>query len=140
MNPILLKGNCHTDDRGNVKYNNNFDASEVKRTYIIENKSTVFKRGWQGHQVEQRWFSALSGSFQIQLIKVDDWEHPSRTLNPFVFQLESETLDVLHIPAGYISCIQATKENSKLLVMADYLLGQISDEFRYDLDQFNCTK
>jgi len=140
MNPILLKGNCHTDDRGNLKYNNDFDASEVKRTYIIENKSTVFKRGWQGHKVEQRWFSALSGSFQIQLIKVDDWEHPSTTLNPFVFQLESKTLDVLHIPAGYISCIQATEENSKLLVMADYLLGQISDEFRYALDQFNCTK
>ncbi|RXR17779.1 sugar epimerase [Flavobacterium amnicola] len=140
MNPILLKGNCHSDDRGNLKYNNDFDASEVKRTYIIENKSTVFKRGWQGHKVEQRWFSALSGSFQIQLIKVDDWEHPSGTLEPFVFQLESETLDVLHIPAGYISCIQAMEENSKLLVMADYLLGQISDEFRYTLDQFNCTK
>jgi len=140
MNPILLKGNCHTDERGNLKYKNNFDTSEVKRTYIIENKSTVFKRGWQGHKVEQRWFSALSGSFQIQLIKVDDWEHPSTTLNPFVFQLESKTLDVLHIPAGYISCIQATEENSKLLVMADYLLGQISDEFRYALDQFNCTK
>lgn len=140
MNPILLKGDCHTDDRGDLKYNNNFDASKVKRVYIIENKSTVFKRGWQGHKIEQRWFSALSGSFLIQLIKVDDWEDPSSTLIPFIFQLESETLDVLHIPSGYISCIQATDKNSKLLVMADYFLGQISDEFRYNLDQFNCTK
>lgn len=140
MNPTLLKGNCHADDRGNLKYNNGFNASEVKRIYIIENNATTFNRGWQGHKVEQRWFSAISGSFKIQLIKVDDWVNPSSNLNPFVFQVFSETFDVLHVPSGYISCIKSEEENSKLLVMSDYLLGESKDEYRYPLDQFNCTK
>ena len=31
-------------------------------------------RRWQGHKVEQRWFSAMNGIFEIELIKVDDWK------------------------------------------------------------------
>jgi hypothetical protein len=52
------------------------------------------------------------------------------------YVLESATLDVLHIPAGYISSIQALEEESKLLVMSDYHLGELNDEFRYPTDYF----
>jgi hypothetical protein len=45
-------------------------------------------------------------------------------------------LDVLHIPQGYISSIQALEPEAKLLVMADYLLGEINDEYRFDADYF----
>ena len=43
-------------------------------------------------------------------------------------------MDVLHIPAGYVSSIQAMQESSKLVVMADYLLGVVDDEYRYDIN------
>jgi len=140
MLPILIKGNCHSDNRGKLKYNNDFDATHIKRVYIIENKDIKFKRGWQGHQIEQRWFSALTGNFEIQLIGVDDWENPSQELQPLVFHLSSDDMDVLHVPAGYISCIQSKEDEARLLVMADYLLGEIKDEFRYPLEHFTCTK
>jgi len=140
MLPKVINGNQHTDARGILKYNNDFDASEIKRVYCIENKDTQFKRGWQGHRIEQRWFSAVSGAFEIQLIKIDDWENPSPMLKPNVFKLSCDTMDVLHVPSGYVSCIQAVEEHSKLLVMADYSLGEIKDEFRYPLEQFSCTK
>ena len=139
MQPKLIKGNCYTDARGSLKYNNDFNATAIKRVYIIENANCGIQRGWQGHKIEQRWFSALTGSFEILLLKVDDWNCPSQDLIPIKFEIKAIEFDVVYIPSGYISCIQAISENSKLLVMADYALGEIKDEYRYSLEQFNCT-
>ncbi len=136
MEPKLINGNCHSDQRGTLLYNNDFDVSLIKRIYIIENESLQFIRGWQGHQIEQRWFSVVSGKFKIQLIKIDNWEKPSVNLEAFTYLIDSEKLNVLHVPKGYVSSIQSLELNSKLLVMADYLLGEIKDEYRYDIDYF----
>ncbi|MNQ47698.1 hypothetical protein D3C85_615520 [compost metagenome] len=136
MIPEIITGNIHSDQRGTLSYNNDFNASVIKRVYIIENINTDFIRAWQGHKIEQRWFSAINGSFKIQLIKIDDWEKPSRDIKPFTFILSSGKLDVLHIPEGYVSSIQSLEPDSKLLVMANYLLGETKDEFRYDADYF----
>ncbi|KAF2333141.1 WxcM-like domain-containing protein [Flavobacterium daemonense] len=136
MEPKLITGNCHSDQRGTLLYNNDFDASLVKRIYIIENKDIQIIRGWQGHQIEQRWFSAILGSFKVQLIQIDNWENPTKELQVYTFIIHAEMLNVLHVPKGYISSIQSLESDSKLLVMADYLLGEIKDEYRFDIDYF----
>ncbi len=140
MLPRLIEGNQFTDIRGILKYNNNFDLSLIKRMYLIENADIQLKRGWQGHKVEQRWFTAVSGKFEIMLLKIDNWENPSKNLNPNIFELSSETFNSLHIPSGYISCIQSLELKSKLLVMADFNLGEINDEYKFTLEQFECSK
>ena len=134
--PNIINGNVHTDFRGSLYYNNDFDAKEVKRIYFIENKDTEFVRAWQGHKIEQRWFSAVQGSFEIKLIEVDDWENPSKDSFVHSFILKANQLDILHVPKGYISSIQALELNSKLMLMADYLLGEVKDEYRFDADYF----
>lgn len=136
MGPKLIKGDCHSDQRGSLFYNNDFDASMIKRIYVIENHNPEYIRGWQGHKVEQRWFSAITGSFKIHLIEIDNWENPSKNLMPFTFIINMEKLDVLHVPQGYVSSIQTLEEGSKLLVMADYLVEEIEDEYRYEIDYF----
>lgn len=136
MEPTLIIGNCHRDQRGQLYYNNNFDLTNIKRIYVIENQSVDFVRAWQGHKLEQRWFSATHGRFKIQLIAIDNWEKPSKNLQKLDYILASASLDVLHIPAGYVSSIQALEEQSKLVVMSDYHLGELNDEFRYPTDYF----
>ncbi|KUO68036.1 MAG: sugar epimerase [Lutibacter sp. BRH_c52] len=136
MIPKIISGNSHTDERGTLCYNNSFDASTIKRIYIIENNSTDFIRAWQGHKIEQRWFSAIKGSFKIQLIEIDHWDQPSKNLEKLTFTVSAEKLDVLHVPKGYVSSIQSLEEDAKLLVMADYRLHEISDEFRFPFDYF----
>jgi len=136
MIPKIINGGSHSDARGTLFFNNSFDASFIKRIYVIENENTDFIRGWQGHKIEQRWFSAIKGSFRIQLIEIDNWEHPSKDCKPFTSIINAEKLDVLHVPQGYVSSIQSLEEESKLLVMADYLLGITKDEFRYEVDYF----
>jgi len=135
--PKLTKGEVYNDERGKLFYNNCFDVSAIKRIYVIENESTSITRKWQGHKIEQRWFNAVTGSFKILLIQIDDWGKPSKDLKAQEFILNSNTLDVLHIPKGYVSSVQALEKSSKLLVMADYFFGEIEDEFRYSEDYFN---
>ena len=137
MQPKLLKGKSYIDSRGSLSFNNNLDLSTVKRMYFIENININFIRGWQGHKIEKRWFNAVRGSFKIQLIKIDDWIRPTKNLTKEEFILTSKTLDVFYIPKGHVSSIQALELKSKLLVMSDYFLGEIKDEYRYDLDYFN---
>lgn len=134
---LITVGNRHQDDRGIITYNNNFDASSIKRIYTIENHSTEFIRGWQGHQVEQRWFAAMKGSFEIAVIKVDDFNNPDKDLAIEKTILTDDNLTYLHIPSGCITAIKSLEENSKLLVLSDYALGEIEDEYRFPLDYFN---
>lgn len=133
---MLLIGNSHNDQRGNITYNNAFDASQIKRIYTIENHSIDFLRGWQGHKIEQRWFAAMKGAFKISVIEVDDFETPSTDLQAKTYLLNTEGLSILHIPAGHITTIKALEINSKLLVMADFRLGEVKDEYRYPLNYF----
>ncbi len=136
MLPKLIIGGNHSDSRGTVRFNRNFDSSSIKRLYIIENENTEFIRGWQGHKIEQRWFSVIQGSFKINLIAIDNWEFPSINLKPLSFVINAKTFDVLHVPKGYVSSIQAIEKDSKLLLMSDYLLGEIDDEYRYEIEHF----
>lgn len=133
---MILKGNRHEDERGIITYNNDFDASKIKRIYTIENHSTEFIRGWQGHKVEQRWFACIKGSFEVSVIVVDNFENPSKELTIQKYLLKDDVLTYLHIPAGCITAIRANEYESKLLVLGDYGLGEIIDEYRYSLDYF----
>ena len=136
MIPTIVNGGRHSDTRGTVRFNNSFDATSIKRIYLIENTEATFVRGWQGHRIEQRWFSVLQGSFKIELIAIDNWENPSTDVERFSFIVDAAKLDVLHVSAGYVSSIQSLEAGSKLLVMADYLLGEVQDEYRFDIDYF----
>lgn len=137
MEPNIISGGLHSDARGILLYNNAFNASQVKRFYLIENIDTGIIRAWQGHRVEQRWFSAIHGSFKIKLVAISNWENPSRSGEIITFILDSKNLDILHVPNGYVSSIQALSIGSRLLVLADHSLNEISDEFRFPFDYFN---
>ncbi|UGU14382.1 WxcM-like domain-containing protein [Sinomicrobium kalidii] len=134
--PVLIRGGHYEDERGQLEFNNDFDALPVKRIYTIKNIDSKFIRAWQGHKIERRWFSAINGAFEVKLIRVNDWESPSKNLQQQVFLLQGKEMDILSVPPGYISSIQALEDDSKLLVMADHALGEVKDEYRYDVDYF----
>ncbi len=136
MEPYILKGAISKDERGSIKHNNTFDLLGVRRMYIIQNRDIEFVRGWKGHKVESRWFVALSGSFTIRMIKIDQWENPSPDLEQLTFQISHDLPDVLYTPPGYVTAIRANDEGSLLLTMSDYLLGITNDDCIYPIDYF----
>ena len=78
----------------------------------------------------------MKGEFEISVIEIDDFDQPSKDLKISKYQLNDKSLTYLHIHSGHITAIQAKKEGSKLLVLADYALGEIRDEYRFTLDYF----
>lgn len=136
-NPHIIKGKNHNDQRGELKYNNTFDANLIKRIYTISNTKANPIRGWQGHKLESRWFSCIKGNFKISLMAIDDWDKPIKNSLKQEFYITDETLDILYTPPGYVSCLEMLEEDSVLLIMSDYGLGEVIDEYRYDLEYFN---
>ena len=137
--PKIIIGDLITDNRGTINYNNSFDASKIKRMYIIQNNNIDFVRGWQGHKIEERWFLVIEGSFEINLIRVDNWKTPSKFLKSDKYILSSEKMDVLHVPPGYISSIRSNEQASKLLAMSNYKNGEVNDEYRFHIDYFKLS-
>lgn len=134
--PYIIKGAVFKDCRGSLKYNNDFDLLAVKRTYIIQNATVEFERGWQGHKIEKRWFSSLEGAFKIKVLKLSDWEIPRAEAEIEEFLIQSETLDILYVPDGYITKIKSEISSAKLLVFSDYHLNEVNDNYKFDCNLF----
>jgi dTDP-4-dehydrorhamnose 3,5-epimerase-like enzyme len=133
----IIKGGVAKDNRGQIRFVNDFDMSEVKRFYIIKNADTEFVRGWRAHRIEQRWFYVLTGSFEIYIIKINDWEQPSMDLSIEKVILSAADMEIFHIPQGYGTAIKAIEADSELLVFADYGIDHAAqDDYTWNLDYF----
>ncbi|MDR2283830.1 MAG: WxcM-like domain-containing protein [Sphingobacterium sp.] len=133
----IIQGGMASDHRGAIRFVNTFDMTQVKRFYIIQNKDTELVRGWRAHRMEQRWFYLLSGSFVLDLVKIDDWEHASPDLTIERRILKADDRQVIHVPVGYGTAFQAIEEGSELLVFADYGIDNApNDDYTWPSDYF----
>lgn len=132
-----MQGGQHEDSRGTLYFVNEFDMSPVKRMYVIEHPNPEIRRGWRAHKLEHRWFHVLEGSFEVNLIEIDDWANPSRDLVLKTFVLSAQKLEVLSVPKGYASGFKALQRNSKFIVYADALIEEAkNDDYQYPIEYF----
>ncbi len=130
-----IQGDSFSDARGALNFFNNFDMSQIVRLYEIMPNDTHTVRAWQGHQNEKKWFYCNSGAFIVNLIKLDNFEKPSKDLIPEKFLLEAETPSILEISGGYATGFKAEKVDSKLLVFSNFSLEESKlDDYRYPMD------
>src|SRR5690606_12809256 len=132
-----IQGGIAKDHRGQIRFVNEFDMSLVKRFYIIKNSDLELVRGWRAHRIEQRWFYVLTGSFSMDLVKIDNWDKPSQDLEVEKIILTAKDNKVLHIPTGYGTAFQALEKGSEILVFADYHLDHAAkDNYTFGTDYF----
>src|SRR5690606_13022096 len=132
----IIRGVAH-DHRGQIRFVNDFDMTEVKRFYIIKNADTELVRGWRAHRMEQRWFYVLSGTFIMDLVKIDNWDNVSPDLPIEKRILKAGDQRVLHVPTGYGTAFQALEPDSELLVFADYGIDNAkNDDYTWTQDFF----
>lgn len=132
-----IQGGIAKDQRGQIRFVNDFDMSEVKRFYIIKNQDIDLMRGWRAHRIEQRWFYVLSGSFVVNIVQIDDWQEASRNLPVERKVIDSRENQVLHLSPGYATAFRALEQESELLVFADYGIDHATkDDYTYPLDYF----
>src|SRR5690606_26768680 len=131
----ITQGGIAEDHRGSIRFVNDFDATAVKRFYIIENKDTETIRGWRAHRTEQRWFYVLDGAFSMKTVEIDDWDKPSRELPVEEAKMRAGAQQIIHVPVGYGTAFQALEPGSRLLVFADYDIDHAKhDDYTYPAD------
>lgn len=137
MKTTLFKGDIFSDTRGKLLFFNTFTMQEIVRFYQIEPNNSNTIRGWQGHKEEKKWFYCIDGGFEINLIKVDDFETPNINLEIEKYFLDANEPIVLAVPEGYATAFKGVKNNSKLIVYSNFTLEQSkNDDFRFSLDTF----
>ena len=109
----FIQGGIAKDHRGQIRFVNDFDMSQVKRFYIIKNTDLELIRGWRAHRMEQRWFYVLSGKFSVDVVQIDDWSQASPDLSVEKIILDNTENRVLHLSAGYGTCLLYTSPSPR---------------------------
>ena len=129
----VIEGEIFRDARGQISSLNNFHFEGVKRAYFIHHPDVSVVRGWHAHQHERKWFYCLSGKFSVALVKIDDWNNPSASLNAEIYHLDDTVSRLVCVPVGYANCLKAHTPNAIMLVLSDKTLEEAADDsWRYD--------
>ncbi len=132
---MIIKGNHHTDNRGTVRFVNEFNFEGIKRFYTITHPDIETIRAWQGHQKETKYFYVTKGSFLINWIKIDNWEKPSQNLKINKQILLDQQSEILIVEAGHANGFKAMEPDSTMIVFSDMRLEDSKDDdFRFPTD------
>lgn len=142
--PLIIKGSHFSDERGKMRFVNDFGFEGVKRFYFIKHPDIDVVRAWQGHQFEKKYFYPISGSFVIAWVQIDDFKNPSKDLIPEHHVLSSNNSEILLIPKGYANGLKALEHDSEILIFSDMCLKEsVNEKIRYpsewwfDWEKFN---
>ena len=131
----VIQGEIFEDYRGKIASLNAFRFPDVERVYFIHHPDVSIIRGWHGHRYEKKWFYCVKGRFTIGLVKIDNWESPSKDLKPVMYVLSETDSKIICVPEGYANCIKAEIPDSVLLVFSSKTLPEaFADSWRYDKD------
>jgi len=147
-NPKIISGGVAVDDRGSVSFVNDFDFSDVKRFYQVQNHRRGFIRAWHGHKKEAKYVYVPYGSALIGAIPIPnsvymdemggDVELIPGNKGPEKFILSSKSPKVLYIPAGYANGVMSLEENTIVQFFSTSTLEEsLGDDERFDYDKWN---
>lgn len=135
--PQVIKGGFFEDERGSMRFVNEFSFGDVKRFYFIKHPNTTFVRAWQGHQFEKKYFYPIKGKFVVAWVKIDDFKNPSDNLVPEYHILSEQNSELLSIPKGYANGLKALEPNSEIMIFSDMKLEQsVEEKIRFDADKW----
>lgn len=130
--PRLISGGVASDDRGRVYFANDFDLSNCRRLYVVENFSPGTVRAWHAHRYERKWVLPVGGAALACCVEIDDWERPSPDAEMHRFVLDAANPAVLAVPPGYANGAMSLAPDTKLLYLSDTPLGgSLEDDVRF---------
>ncbi len=135
---MIIQGGIHKDTRGKIIYANDFNLEGVKRMYHFHQSDIDVIRAWQGHKNETKWMHCVKGAYAVRVVKLDDFDNPSKLTVPEEYTLSAENSQVLHITPGHANGFKAIEPDSILLVFSDMNVEDSSQDLvRYDVDYWN---
>jgi dTDP-4-dehydrorhamnose 3,5-epimerase-like enzyme len=121
-----IKGGLAVDDRGAVRFVNDFDFKNVKRFYQVTNHKRGFIRAWHGHENEAKYVYVAKGTAKVAAVQEDGDE-------PVVRILSDQSPSVLYIPPGYYNGFQTLEEDTIIMFFSTASLDEsLGDDMRKD--------
>jgi len=131
--PRLIKGGLGVDDRGAVRFVNDFDFAGVKRFYAVENHIAGFVRAWHAHKKEAKYVYVAKGAAIVAAVAIDNWENPSESAKIHRFILSDKNPGVVYIPAGFANGFKSLTADTQILFFSTSTLAESQgDDYRYN--------
>ena len=127
-----LPGGLAVDDRGRVCFVNDFDFSDVKRFYQVENHEVGYIRAWHAHKKEGKYVYVPKGAALVGAVSLDDQDNVQKVV------LAEEKPAVLWIPPNHANGFQNLRPNTVLMFFSTSTLEESQgDDIRYPYDNWN---
>ncbi len=137
--PRLIVGGIAVDDRGAVRFVNDFDFAGVKRFYCVSNHRAGLVRAWHAHRREAKYVTVLSGAAVVGAVKIENWEQPARDAKVDRFVLSDSRPSVLLIPAGYANGFMSLTDDTLVAFFSTVTLQEgLEDDVRYEARYWDC--
>lgn len=148
MKPKIINGGIATDDRGSVRFVNDFDFKDVKRFYQVENHRVGFIRAWHGHKKEAKYVYVPRGSALIGAVHLDYFQTinidgigtapGARLHEPDYVVLSANNPKIWYIPAGYANGFKTLEPNTIVQFFSTSTLEEaLQDDIRYPYNNPN---
>lgn len=127
-----ITGAISKDERGIVKFINEFNFKGVKRFYQIENADTKIIRAFHGHMKEAKYVYVASGAILLCAVFLDDAKNPSKGNKVERFVLKAGNPQIIYIPPSYANGFKAVESNTRVIFFSTATLKEsIKDDFRF---------
>ncbi len=131
MKPELINGGLAVDDRGMVRFVNDFSFTDVKRFYQVSNHKRDYIRAWHGHNHEQKYVYVAKGTALVGAVNM-------QTQEVFKFILSDKKPNILKIPNGFANGFKTLEEDTQIMFFSTSTLQEsLNDDIRFAYDKWN---
>jgi dTDP-4-dehydrorhamnose 3,5-epimerase-like enzyme len=123
--PNCINGGLSVDDRGTVRFVNDFKFENVKRFYHVSNHSKGFIRAWHGHKISDLYVYVVKGTIFLATMTIMD-DIIKTDINKFI--LSDLKPQILHIPANHYNGFKTLTEDCQILFYSTIELNNMQDD------------
>lgn len=132
----VINGGVAVDDRGSVRFVNDFNFENVKRFYQVQNHRRGFIRAWHGHNNEGKYVYVASGSALVAAVPMNAREGDISAVSKYV--LSDVSPKILFIPAGHYNGFMSLEENTRIIFFSTSTIEESKgDDIRKPYDCWN---
>lgn len=127
----IINGGIAIDDRGSLRFVNDFSFSDVKRFYQVENHDINFIRAWHGHRFEGKYVYVAKGTALVGAVNLETEE-----ISKFV--LSDKSPKILFIPPNYANGFMNLEKDTIIMFFSTSTLDESKgDDIRFPYDKWN---
>lgn len=134
----MITGGLATDDRGTLRFVNNFNPSEcqIKRFYQVENHAKGYIRAFHGHLIESKYVYVVRGS--ALFVAAEMLQDGSGLKDPGDLQkvvLTANKPSIYFIPAGYANGFKTLTDDTVVIFYSTVTMEEaVGDDYRLPYD------